>query len=588
MLYSNYEEAKDLNPEPSAQTCGWFLNHVKFLSWRNSQSSVLLWLSADPGCGKSVLAKHLVDRRTKVLSVKSKPPTVCYYFFRGEGNDRSDGAKAMCAILHQLLLEQPHLYLYAKKDFVNKNEKFLTDFYALWNIFVKAAKDPSQHEIIIILDALDECEERSRKLLVAGLVQLYGNQSLDQSEKPLIKFLVTSRPKYEIVKGFKRVAQVRLRGEEESEQISHEIDLVINAKVEELAWRMDLSPSITSHLRCVLSNANNRTYLWLHLTINVIEQKLWLSKDDVAAITKIIPSNIEQAYTAILNQSPDLEKARRLLHLVLGAVRPLTLLEANVAMVMDKPLDSSEDLDIWPAEVRADRIKNTCGLFVTVVNSRIYLIHQTAREFLIGNEYGAWKKSFCPMQSHLLLANVCIWYLQLRKFEKYEAASSNQILQDLDLRLGPQNNKGPKSHRDLAVPIEYTSLANSQDFRGFLLYAAPYWEIHFTQAESLMERSTTEAVANRICNTLSRSVAVWSLVHEHFAYPKFNFPDFRLQSASNLHIASFFGLTSAVKLLLERDHVRINSKDNLGRTPLSLAALEVSAFAFLFSPFCAL
>lgn len=128
MLYSNYGQGKNVNPERVPGTCEWFLHHPSFLTWRKSQESSLLLLSADPGCGKSVLSKYLVDRRGEVLTVKSQPPTVCYFFSKDGDGDRMNATNAMCAILHQTSMQQPQLYKYAEEDFSKKNEKFIGDF----------------------------------------------------------------------------------------------------------------------------------------------------------------------------------------------------------------------------------------------------------------------------------------------------------------------------------------------------------------------------------------------------------------------------------------------------------------------------
>ena len=130
-LYSNYEADKNVNPIRIVGTCNWFLAHTTFLAWRESQYSNILWLSADPGCGKSVLAKHLIDRKGEALSVNTQAPIICYFFFKDGEPDRVDGAKAICAVLHQLFLQQPHMYRHAREDFETKGEKFLADFDAL-------------------------------------------------------------------------------------------------------------------------------------------------------------------------------------------------------------------------------------------------------------------------------------------------------------------------------------------------------------------------------------------------------------------------------------------------------------------------
>ena len=561
MLYSNYEAGKNINPKRISGTCEWFLNHTGFLTWRESQRSSLLWLSADPGCGKSTLGKYLVDRRGEVLTANTEPPTLCYFFFKDGDDDRTDGAKAICALLHQLILQRPHLYRYAKDDFENKNEKFLTDFDALWNIFLKTAEDPSSREIICVLDALDECKNDSREALIAKLVKLYRHRGSTSSRKPILKFLVTSRPEYSIVREFEDVtstsSEVRLRGEEESEQISREIDLVIRYKVEELGKKMKLSESNKWLLLQNLLNMPHRTYLWLYLTFESIKKKLKLTKDEIAVIAKTIPENVNQAYTDILETSPDREEAQKLLHIILAATRPLTLQEINVALVITESHKSYEALDIGQPDVSPDDIKNICGLFLSVIESRVYLIHQTAREFLVHEESTDstsalqafsspnWKKSFCLTRSNLLLAEICIWYLQLQDFERDELALASSPM---------ENDDGRRYEKKYY----------------FLSYAAEHWAAHFTKAKGLTEPALIEAVAYRICDTLSPSFKIWIRIYWKATEPH----DHRIDGTTSLLVGSYFGHDEVVKLLLNGKEVQVDSKDKNGRTPLSWAAAK--------------
>ena len=440
MLYSNYEAGKNVNPERIAGTCQWFLSHPEFVDWRRSQCSRLLWLSADPGCGKSVLAKHLVDRREENLTVNLGPPVVCYFFFKDGDVDLIDSTKALCATLHQLFMQAPQLYQYTKDDFSKKGEKFLRDIDALWKIFLTASKDPSLSELICVLDALDECERGSRGL-ITKLVKFFGGPISNDQRIPTVKFLVTSRPEYDIVREFKALKKVRLCGEEESANISQEINLVIGHKVKELGAKMDLAKSEELTLLEKLQAVPQRTYLWLYLTFETIEKQLELSKHEIMTITSTIPQSVDEAYTKILDKSPNKERARRLLHIILAAVRPLSLQEVNVAMVMDKSIKSYEELDFWESRASVDKIKNICGLFVTIVDSKIYLIHQTAREYLICRDSSSsdipetsplfkWRESFDSRESNLVLAEVCVFYLQLGDF-----ADSQFKLDDAGLKI---------------------------------------------------------------------------------------------------------------------------------------------------------
>ena len=86
-----------LTPLRVADTCQWVLNHPKYRQWYESSSDDLLWISADPGCGKSVLAKSLVDNELQSTDTH----TVCYFFFK-DNEEQDSIATAFCAILHQL------------------------------------------------------------------------------------------------------------------------------------------------------------------------------------------------------------------------------------------------------------------------------------------------------------------------------------------------------------------------------------------------------------------------------------------------------------------------------------------------------
>jgi hypothetical protein len=69
------------------------------------------------------------------------------------------------------------------------------------------------------------------------------------------------------------------------------------------------------------------------------------------------------------------------LQIVVGARRPLTINEMAIAL----GIATSTDKD-WLATVKVDhegledRIRDLCGLFIFINHSKVYLIHQTAKE----------------------------------------------------------------------------------------------------------------------------------------------------------------------------------------------------------------
>lgn len=57
---SDYNRQMKLNPGRVRGTCEWFCNHAVFKQWLRTDAGLLL-VSADPGCGKSTLARYLVE-----------------------------------------------------------------------------------------------------------------------------------------------------------------------------------------------------------------------------------------------------------------------------------------------------------------------------------------------------------------------------------------------------------------------------------------------------------------------------------------------------------------------------------------------
>lgn len=105
----------------------------------------------------------------------------------------------------------------------------------------------------------------------------------------------------------------------ELENISQEISLVISKRAEDIGERKDLNPEERKFLREQLTAVPNRTYLWVSLTMDYIEHLPGFTKGEFRRkVQDAMPHTVEDAYEKILNGSPDQAKARRLLHIILA------------------------------------------------------------------------------------------------------------------------------------------------------------------------------------------------------------------------------------------------------------------------------
>lgn len=161
---SNYREDKDRNIQRVPESCMWFLKHDAFLRWSQDPTASLLWVSADPGYGKSVLAKAVVDE--DLLTSNAPMTIICYFFFKDNNSSRQNGANALCALLHQLFVQNPWLLKHAMVDFQSYGQNLSSMFSTLWDILQRSATDPEAGEIICVLDALNECSTPARETLI--------------------------------------------------------------------------------------------------------------------------------------------------------------------------------------------------------------------------------------------------------------------------------------------------------------------------------------------------------------------------------------------------------------------------------------
>lgn len=385
-LASDYKSDKNSIPVKVPDTCKWFIEDERFLNWRSHKRLSVLWVSAGPGCGKSVLSRALIDEERVSNNVMTS--SVCYFFFKDGQERRTRGTHALSAILHQLF-KNTNLISHALPSYQENGKTLRDNISELWDVLLKSAKDPEAGQIICILDALDECEEKTRNILINNLIGFASQKGLHEQSSFSLKFLVTSRPYDNIEEQFQSLSDtstyLRFDGDEKSQQIGQEINLVIDVEVK------NITSGFSDEDRQLISDSlkmkNNRTYLWLYLNIDIIKssRSKYRKTSSIKELLSDLPSKVSDAYGRILAKSPDKRLARTLLQIIVAATRPLSLVEANIALALAQQgcCMSHQALDLWPLQNFKSLVQNICGLFVSIHGGKLSLIHQTAREYLI-------------------------------------------------------------------------------------------------------------------------------------------------------------------------------------------------------------
>jgi ankyrin repeat protein len=533
-----YEWYKDRVEERVEGTCMWFLQHAHFLEWVEQDSGPLL-VSADPGCGKSVLAKYLIDH------VLPESATVCYFFFKDQ--DQNTVRQALCALLHQLISKKPDLIQHAMKQYEKDGQGLIHSTNSLWTILQDAVQDQQAGSVIIVLDALDECLESEFE----GLMRNIESQSRNcQSSHSRLRFIMTSRPYEQIVAKFhglfESFPRIHIPGEEESEAISQEVNHVIKYRVERMAKEMQLTDKVKKDLADCLEKIEHRTYLWVYLVFDNIKTGFKKTKKGIEEATKSLPRTVNEAYERILAKSTDQVTVRRVLAMILAASRPLTLPELNLALEIEETTRSIQNDEIEEEQDFKKRLRSLCGLFVSVHHGKVYFLHQTAREFLLADSLlftpisqgMQWSQCITMQDAHKVLAECCVRFLSF-------------LDSDMSLLADVANEESSCIPR--AALFDYSAL---------------FWPMHFRES---CYNSNKDATISRLALTVSkpgsRSFSQWSRIYwQHKIYQN-------PAGGSHSMIASLLGHSSVVQLLLDED-TDVNTQGGSFGNALQAASAE--------------
>lgn len=156
------------------------------------------------------------------------------------------------------------------------------------------------------------------------------------------------------------------------------------------------------------------TYLWVDLVYKTLEKVVerGIPKKEWRDLAVSFPSTIDSIYNKVLSDAKDPQETRNLLHIILAARSPLTWKEVDMALEVRRRT-GCEYLDDYSLESSKDafesRIRASVGFFVAIHNDKLYVIHQTAREFLLQPDPAPFFTGFAQLDVGLSI--MCEWAL---------------------------------------------------------------------------------------------------------------------------------------------------------------------------------
>ncbi|KAG8528638.1 uncharacterized protein KY384_006325 [Bacidia gigantensis] len=184
-------------------TGNWLLECGTFQAWID-QCQPALCCTGNPGVGKSVLTSLVIDHLKETF--RSSQDVIAYYYFDHQRQDRKPQEALYGSLLRQVVSRQPaipqavqNLYETAQQD---HTQALLSD---LVSTFVATLSDLNR--CVIVIDALDECPDRSQRQAIL--------RTLFNIKSSALQIFVTCRPHLpEIDHHFAKATQIAIAANE--------------------------------------------------------------------------------------------------------------------------------------------------------------------------------------------------------------------------------------------------------------------------------------------------------------------------------------------------------------------------------------
>jgi hypothetical protein len=218
-----------------------------------------------------VAAKYLIDHH----KAKSAKRNVCYFFLKDGFEDQNNAQSALSAILHQIYCFQPSLLKHAMAKHATTPKRTFKQFPSLLSMLMSTIEDDNLGDTLCIIDGLDECEPKSRHLLVKSLATYFTIPvQPDSGHRAHFKMVILSRPDNLMQRRLQLFGKdttersviglqrgFRLMAEDEITAIAKDINLFIRAKIEEFGPKSELSEDVLAKVEHRLIHGADFTFL---------------------------------------------------------------------------------------------------------------------------------------------------------------------------------------------------------------------------------------------------------------------------------------------------------------------------------------
>ncbi|KAI0162959.1 WD40-repeat-containing domain protein [Pestalotiopsis sp. NC0098] len=343
------------------------------MRFRNERQSRLLWISGDPGKGKTMLLCSIIDELESDGS-----NCISYHFCEASSDILSSAVSVLRGLIWKLVEQEPLLVKYVRKKYDASGKALFSDGNA-WNALKEIAtaifQDPAVEGATIIIDALDECTSNRDSLL----------EFIVSSSK--VRWIVSSRHHYtDIEKRFKQAKHMaRLTLEDNRDAVDQAVRAYIKHKVDHLDLLREFGTKTRDDVSRYLTDNAQGTFLWVALVCSELAKEEVTREAHVMAKLKSFPRELDKLYQRMLQKistSMDAAICYGILSLTSTVYRPVTLDELGGFVHF---IDDRSQAGTRIKNTELEKIIDSSGSFLDVSpkDGTVSFVHKSARDFLL-------------------------------------------------------------------------------------------------------------------------------------------------------------------------------------------------------------
>jgi ankyrin repeat protein len=374
------------------KTCKWILKTPEYKNWldaaRTSTHGGLFWLKGKPGSGKSTMTKFVCQQLKKCF----RDASVISFFFHARGEELQKTTLGLYrSLIYQLLQtisDDQKVWRIPGLTQELKPAHLKDNLETLKVLFSRILLDTYTQDVILVIDALDECHEDQMRDMLSffeDLADELNNSSAPGGSRFRIFFSSRYYPYVTIRTGI----EVMLDREP-----GHDKDIV-----EYLDAKLKLNnPEKLEQFKKVLLERSQRVFMWIVLVVQILNKAFDHGPvSDLAVQQKLqeIPDELHELLKSILTKdSEQMAQMKLCLQWILFATRQLTPIELYYAILAgdetavpvawDSSNGSSEDIERFILS----RSKGLAEIIQTQKSKtrEVQFIHESVRDFLLKND----------------------------------------------------------------------------------------------------------------------------------------------------------------------------------------------------------